>query len=68
MVEKWIDEFKRGRTSTNDAERPERPKDVTTPEIIGKIHYIMLDNPKVKMRELAKAAGILIGSAVKILH
>ena len=37
MVEKWISEFKRDRTSTNDAERLGRPKDVTTPEMIGKI-------------------------------
>ena len=28
----------------------------------------MLDNPKVKVRELAEAAGISIGSVVKILH
>ena len=36
MVEKWSGEFKRGRTSTNDAERSGRPKYVTTPEIIDK--------------------------------
>ena len=38
MVEKWIGKIKQGRTSTNDAERSRRPKDVTTPEIIENIH------------------------------
>ena len=41
MVEMWISEFKRGRTSTNNAERSGRPK------IIEKIHDIVLDDSKV---------------------
>ena len=69
MAEKWIGEFKRGRTSTHDAEQLGiRPKDVTTPEIIEKIHEILLYDPKLKVRELAESAGILSGSVVKILH
>ena len=64
MVEKWIGEFKWGRTSTNDAGRSGRPKDVTIPEIIEKIHDIELDDPKVKVRELAEVAMILIGSVI----
>ena len=44
MVEKWISEFKGSRTRTNDAERSGRLKDLTTPEIIEKIHGIVLDN------------------------
>ena len=51
IVEKGIGEFKRGRTSTNDAERSGRPKVVSTLEIIGKIHKIVLDDPKVKVLE-----------------
>ena len=66
MVEKWIGEFKRGRTSTNNAERSRRPKDVTTPEMIEKFHDIVLADSKVKVRELAEAAGILIGSVARI--
>ena len=68
MVEELIDEFKRGRTSTTDAERSGRPSAVATPEIIEKVHNIVLDDPKVKVRELAEAAGISFGSLVKILH
>ena len=36
MVEKWIAEFKRGRTSTNDAERSGRPNEAVIPENIKK--------------------------------
>ena len=61
MVEKWIGEFKRGNTSTNDAEKSERLKDVTSPEIFEKIHAIVLDDPKVKVRKLAETTGISIG-------
>ena len=68
MVEKWIGEFKRGRTSTNESELLGRPKNVTTLEIIENIHDIVFDDPKVKVRELAEAADISIGSIVKILH
>ena len=68
MVEKWIGEFLRGRTSTNDAERSGKPKDITTPEIIEKIHDIVVDDQKLKVSESAEAAGILIGSVVEILH
>ena len=34
------------------------PKDLTTPEIIEKIRDIVLDDPKVKVCELAEVAGI----------
>ena len=66
VVEKLIDEFKWSRMNTNDAERSGRLKDITTSEIIQKIHDIALDDPKLKVRELAEAAGISIGSVDKI--
>ena len=53
IVAKWIGEFKQVCTSTNDAERSGRPKDVTTTEIIHNIHDFVLDYSKVEVRELA---------------
>ena len=67
MLEKWIGEFKRCRTSINDAERSGRPKDVTTPEIIKKIDDIVLNDAKVKVREFAEATGISIGPVVRMV-
>ena len=38
IVGKWIGEFKRGCTSTNDTEWSGRPKDITTLEIFWKVY------------------------------
>ena len=59
---------KRSRAGTNDPERSGKPKDVNTREIIEKIHDIVLDDPKVKVRELADTTSISIGLVVKIFH
>jgi len=43
-VKNWVAQFKCGDFSTYDAPRPGRPKTVTTPEIIDKIHELILEN------------------------
>lgn len=68
MVKKWFTEFRCGRTSTSDAERPGRPKDVVTPEIVDKIHEMILDDRRLKVRELAEAVGISTERVHHILH
>lgn len=68
MVEKCISEFKCGRTSRNDAERPGRPKLVTTEDMVNKIHDIVLDDPKVKLREIVEILHISHGRVCNILH
>ena len=50
-VYNWVNEFKRGRTSTCDAPRSERPIEAATPEIIDKVHDIVLTDRRVKVRE-----------------
>jgi len=39
-----VAQFKRGDFSTCDAPHPERPKTVTTPEIIDQIHELNLED------------------------
>jgi len=46
-------EFKRGREP-----RSERPKTATTPENIAKVHDMLLDDRRVKVREIGNAIGI----------
>lgn len=68
MIQKWFSDFRCGRTSTDDAERSGRPKDVSTPENVEKIHDIMLNDPKVKLRELAETTKMSYGSVFNIIH
>lgn len=42
MVKKWLTEFRCGRTSTRDAERSGRPKQVVTTEVVHEIHEIII--------------------------
>ncbi|KAG5309238.1 SETMR methyltransferase, partial [Acromyrmex insinuator] len=55
-VYNWVNEFKRGRTSTCDA------------NLIDKVHDIVLPDRRVKVRELVEAAGISHGTVISILH
>lgn len=56
----WTAEFKRGRTSVFDEERPGHTIEVTTPEIIENIHDIVINHWRVKVREIAKTVCILL--------
>ncbi|KAG5336736.1 SETMR methyltransferase, partial [Acromyrmex heyeri] len=68
-VYNWVNEFKHGRTSTCDAPRSgRRPIEAATPEIIDKVHDIVLTDRRVKARELVEATGISHGTVISILH
>ena len=61
-------EFKRGRTDTKDAERSDRPNEVVTPKTIKKVHQIVFENRKLKLREIADTLKISYGTVYAILH
>ncbi|XP_058801440.1 uncharacterized protein LOC131670096 [Phymastichus coffea] len=54
MVQKWFTdcEYRCGRKSTNDAEHSDRPKEVTTQDMIDKVHDIILPDRRSKVREI----------------
>ncbi|GBP58922.1 Histone-lysine N-methyltransferase SETMAR [Eumeta japonica] len=68
FIRNFLPEFRCGRTSTSDAERSGRPKEVITPEIVDKIHEMILDDRRMKVRELAHAVGISTERVHHILH
>ena len=55
-------------TSTCDAPRSGCPIEAATPEIIDKVHDIVLTDRRVKVRELVEATGISHGTVISILH
>lgn len=67
MVKNWVAEFKRDRTSTNDEPRSGRPKTATLPDIIEKVHHIVLNDRRVKVRKIADIMGISNDSVHRIL-
>jgi histone-lysine N-methyltransferase SETMAR len=67
-IKKWAAEFKRGRTSLEDDPREGRPKSATTPEIIEQVRDMVLDDRRMKVREIAETRGISIERVGYILH
>ncbi|XP_065683505.1 protein GVQW3-like [Hydra vulgaris] len=63
-----ITNFKRGRSSTSDTERSGRPKEVTTEDMIEKINDIVIENCKIKVREIANRVNISYKRVFNILH
>jgi len=53
-----VAQFKRGDFSTCVAPRPGRPKTVSNPEIIEKIHELMLDDHQISAKSIAEQLGI----------
>ncbi|GBP47733.1 hypothetical protein EVAR_14265_1 [Eumeta japonica] len=49
-----FNEFERGRVTVSNEERPGRPSDVFTEEIVEKVHEMTLSGRQTKMREGAK--------------
>ena len=46
----------------------DRPVEVTTPEMVDKIHNMVLSDRRVKVRKIVKATGISQGTVFSILH
>ena len=67
-VKKWAAEFKRGRESIEDDPCEGRPKSATTPELIDRVHDMVLEDRRVKLREIAEAVGISVERVGHILH
>jgi histone-lysine N-methyltransferase SETMAR len=67
-IKKWAAKFKRGRTSLEDDPCEGCPKSATPPEIIEQMHDIVLDDQKMKVREIGETTGISKECVGYILH
>ena len=67
VVQKWFTEFCCGRTSTETILSPGRQNEITTPEMINKIHDIVLNDSKIKVCEIAEIVSISTERVINIL-
>jgi len=67
-IKKWDAKFKRGCTSLEDDPREGRPKSATTLEIIEQVNDMVLDDRRMKVREIAETTGISEERVGYILH
>ena len=67
-VAKWSAEFKHGRDSLEDYQRPGRPADVISQEMIERVERLVLNNRRIKVAELASECGVSKGSVYTIIH
>ena len=66
-IKYWVAEFKRGRTSCPDEKHSGRPNEVTTTEMVKKIHKMVLHDRRLKVRELADMVSISRSDLHRIL-
>ena len=66
-IKYWVAEFKRDRTNCQTKHRSDRPNEVTTTEMVKKIHKMVLDDRRLKVRELADMVGISKSAVHRIL-
>ena len=67
-VKNWVAQFKRGSFSTCVAPRPGRHKTVTTPEIIGQIHELILEDRRISAKSIVEQLGISRERVGSIIH
>ena len=59
-VRYWLNEFKNGRTSVQDAARPGRPKTVSDAENVRKVHKMVIADRRVTVSEIEEALEIIM--------
>jgi len=67
-VKNWVTQFKRSDLSNCDAPRHGRPKTVTTPEIINKIHELLLEDRQIESKSIAEQLGISRERVGSVIH
>ena len=68
MVYKWHSLFKQGRESIEDDPRPGRPVEATSSDIVEKIEKPVLEDARLKKRQLAEMVGVSPTTILNILH
>ncbi|XP_035225628.1 uncharacterized protein LOC118198134 [Stegodyphus dumicola] len=65
---RWYGDFKHGRADANDAALSGRSNEAVSPKNVKQVLKIVMNDRKVKVREIAELVNISTGSASMILH
>lgn len=66
-VRKWVREFKGGRTSVKDEQRPGRPKTASTDANIARVEKFIMDDRRVTMQEICETLRLTMGTVERII-
>ncbi|XP_076445767.1 protein GVQW3-like [Babylonia areolata] len=67
-VYKWAKLFKKGRSSVEDEDRPGRPTEVRSPEVIESVNDLIQSDRRVTVDDIARTLSLSVGTAHKIVH
>lgn len=67
-VKFWAAEFKCGRKNLGDDDRTWRPKTATTAENIANVHQMVLDDRRIKVREIAEVYELVKRTYLSFRH
>lgn len=67
-VYKWAKLFKEGRSSVEDEDRPGRPTEVRSPEVIESVNDLIQSDRRVTVDDIARTLSLSVGTAHKIVH
>ncbi|XP_026318431.1 protein GVQW3-like [Hyposmocoma kahamanoa] len=68
MIYKWHGLFKHGRESIEDDPRPGRPVEATTSDNVEKIEKFILEDARLKKKQLFELVGVSDITILRILH
>lgn len=68
MIYKWHGLFKHGRESIEDDPRSGRPVEATTSNIVEKVEKIVLEDTRLKKKQLSALVGVSDTTILRILH
>ena len=67
-VYKWAKLFKEGTRSVEDDNKPGRPTEVRSPEVIKSVNDLIQSNRRVTVDDIARTLSLSVGTAHKIVH